>query len=103
PERTEQQQLTTAYTYVAFTVTNAFKWWVREHPDRLAISYDGEEISYSQLHAWAAGVAENLMANGIKPGDRVSAFGTNSLEYAVLIVATMLSGGISAPVSFRSS
>ena len=88
---------------MAFTVTKAFKWWVREHPDRLAISYDGEEVSYSQLHAWAARVADNLIASGIKPGDRVSAFGTNSLEYAVLIVAIMLAGGISAPINFRSS
>jgi fatty-acyl-CoA synthase len=88
---------------VAFTVTNAFKWWVREHPGRLAIDYDGEEVSYSQLHDWAARVAVKLIESGIEPGDRVSAFGTNSLEYAVLIVATMLAGGITAPVSFRSS
>jgi fatty-acyl-CoA synthase len=88
---------------VAFTVTNAFKWWVREHPGRLAIDHDGEEVSYSQLHDWATRVAMDLIESGIKPGDRVSAFGTNSLEYAVLIVATMLAGGISAPVSFRSS
>jgi fatty-acyl-CoA synthase len=88
---------------VAFTVTNAFKWWVREHPERLAIDYDGEQVSYSQLHDWAARVALNLIANGLKPGDRVSAIAPNCLEYAVLIVATMLAGGISAPVSFRSS
>jgi fatty-acyl-CoA synthase len=88
---------------VAFTVTNAFKWWVHEHPGRLAIDYDGEEVSYSQLHDWATRVAMDLIESGIKPGDRVSAFGTKSLEYAVLIVATMLAGGISAPVSFRSS
>jgi fatty-acyl-CoA synthase len=88
---------------MAFTVTSAFKWWVREHPDRLAIDYDGEEVSYSQLHDWAARVALNLIANGLKPGDRVSGFAANSLDYAVLIVATMLAGGTSAPVSFRSS
>jgi fatty-acyl-CoA synthase len=88
---------------LAFTVTSAFKWWVREHPERLAIDYDGEEITYSQLYAWATRVAADLSAHDIKPGDRVSAFGTNSLEYAVLIVATMLMGATSAPVSFRSS
>jgi fatty-acyl-CoA synthase len=88
---------------VAFTITSAFKWWVREHPGRLAIDYDGEEITYSQLYEWATRVAADIQAHGVNPGDRVSAFGTNSLEYAVLIVATMLAGAISAPVSFRSS
>jgi fatty-acyl-CoA synthase len=88
---------------VAFTITSAFKWWVREHPDRLAIDYDREEISYSQLYEWATRVAADLHAHGVNPGDRVSAFATNSLEYAVLLVATMLAGAISAPVSFRSS
>jgi fatty-acyl-CoA synthase len=88
---------------VGFTITSAFKWWVRECPNRLALDYDGEEVSYAELHAWASRVAAHLIAAGIKSGDRVSAFGTNSLEYAVLLLGTMLAGGTSAPVSFRSS
>src|SRR5579859_1020048 len=88
---------------VSFTVTSAFKWWVREHPERLALHYDGEETAYGELNAWASRVAAHLTASGMKIGDRVSIFGTNSLEYAVLMLGIMLAGGISAPVSFRSS
>jgi fatty-acyl-CoA synthase len=88
---------------VSFTVTRAFKWWVREHPDRVALEYDGEEVSYAELYAWSSRVAGYLVESGVKPGDRISIFGTNSLEYAVLILGIMLLGGISAPLSFRSS
>ena len=89
---------------VGFTITSAFKWWVRECiQTALALDYDGEEVSYAELYAWASRVAAHLVESGVKPGDRISIFGTNSLEYAVLLLGTMLAGGISAPLSFRSS
>jgi fatty-acyl-CoA synthase len=88
---------------LAFTITSAFRWWARESPERLALDYDGEEITFAQLHAWASRVAGHLIAAGVKPGDRVCSYGSNSLEYAVLLLGNMLAGAISAPVSFRSS
>src|ERR1700761_7474327 len=84
-----------------FTVSRALKWWVWEHPERLAINYDGEEITYAELYAWSSRVAAKLRTSGVQPGQRVSAFAANSLEYAVLLLGVMLAGGISAPVSFR--
>jgi fatty-acyl-CoA synthase len=88
---------------LAFTITSAFRWWARDCPDRLALDFDGEEVTYAQLHAWASRVGAYLIASGVKPGDRVCAYATNSLEYAVLLLGTMLARAISAPVSFRSS
>lgn len=88
---------------MAFTITSAFKWWVREHPNRVALDYDGEEVTYAELYAWSSRVSAQLIESGVRPGDRVSAFAINSLEYAVLIVGIMLAGGINAPLSFRSS
>ncbi|MBA2933743.1 acyl--CoA ligase [Sphingomonas sp. CGMCC 1.13654] len=88
---------------MGFTVTSAFRWWVREHPNRVAVDFDGEELTYADLSAWSSRVAAALIADGIRPGDRVSICAANTLDYAVLIVAIMLSGGIHAPLSFRSS
>lgn len=88
---------------MGFTVTSAFLWWVREHPARIALDFDGEELSYADLHAWSSRVAAALVADGIGPGDRVAICAANTLDYAVLIVAIMLAGGIHAPLSFRSS
>lgn len=88
---------------MGFTVTSAFRWWVREHPNRVAVDFDGEALTYADLHAWSSRVAAALIADGIRPGDRVSICAANTLDYAVLIVAIMLAGGIHAPLSFRSS
>src|ERR1700722_17994982 len=88
---------------MGFTITSAFKWWARECPTRVALSFDGEEVTYAELHAWASRIAAHLIECGIRPGDRVGMVGVNCLEYAVLLLGTMLAGGISAPLSFRSS
>jgi len=88
---------------MAFTVSRALKWWSIDRPDRLALDYEGEPLSYAELYAWASRVAAWLAEQGVKPGDRVSTVAANSLDYAVLIVGIMLAGGINAPLTFRAS
>jgi fatty-acyl-CoA synthase len=88
---------------MAFTVSRAFQWWSIDRPDRVALDYEGEPVTYRELYAWGARVAAWLAAQGVKPGDRVSTVAANSLDYAVLIVGIMLSGGINAPLTFRAS
>jgi fatty-acyl-CoA synthase len=88
---------------MSFTVSRALKWWAWDKPDRVALNYEGEIVTYADLYAWALRVAGWLREEGVRPGNRVMMVGENSLEYAVLIVATMLAGAISAPVTFRSS
>lgn len=88
---------------MAFTVSRAIRWWAWDRPDRVALDYEGEAITYGELYAWAARVSAWLTEQGIKPGDRVSTIAANSLEYAVLIIGIMLAGGINAPLTFRAS
>jgi len=88
---------------MSFTVSRAIKWWAWDKPDRIALNYEGEIITFAELYAWAARVAAWLARQGVAPGERVMMVGENCLEYAILIVGTTLAGGISAPVTFRSS
>jgi len=88
---------------MAFTVSRAIKWWAWDKPDRVALDYEGEIVTYSALYSWALRVAAWLREQGVSPGDRVMMVGENSLEYAMLILGTTLVGAISAPISFRSS
>lgn len=88
---------------MAFTIERALKWWFRDKPDALAIHYDDETLTFAELEAWATRVCAWLEDRGIVPGDRVGMVAANSLEYAVLIVGTMLAGGIANPVSFRAT
>lgn len=88
---------------MAFTVERALKWWARDKPEALALHYDGETLTFGELYAWASRVAAFLGEQGVRPGDRVAMVGANSLDYAVLIVGTVLSGAIANPLSFRAS
>lgn len=88
---------------MAFTITRAIKWWAVDRPDRIALDYDGEQLTYAELDAWGARIGAWLTEQGVSPGDRVSTVAANSMEYALLIVGILMAGGINAPLSFRSS
>ena len=88
---------------MSFTVSRAIKWWAWDKPQRVALNYEGEVLTYAELYAWSSRVAAWLARQGVTPGDRVMMVGENSLEYAILIIGTTLAGGVSAPVTFRAS
>lgn len=88
---------------MGFTVSRAIKWWSIDKPDRVALDYEGEPLTYAELYAWALRIAAWLREQGVLPGDRVSTVAANSLNYAVLIVGIVLAGGINAPLSSRAS
>ena len=88
---------------MAFTVSRAIKWWAWDKPDRVALDYEGEVVTFAALYAWAARIAAWLARQGVTPGDRVMMVAENSLEYAMLILGTTFAGAVSAPITFRSS
>jgi len=88
---------------VSFTITSALAWWVRECPDRVAISVEDQDLSYKELYEWSARVARYLLDQGVMAGDRVAVISMNSMEYAVLEIAIVRIGAIVAPLSFRSA
>ena len=56
----------------------------RVHPDRrvISISRDGEaqDTDYANLQALASSRAAQLMAMGLRPGDRIASIGDSSIE-----------------------
>jgi len=86
-----------------FTVNRALKWWTIDQPDRVALDYEGEAVTYGELYAWSLRIAAWLQDEGLRPGDRLSTVAANSLDYAALIVGIALAGGIHAPLTFRAS
>ncbi|GFE85562.1 class I adenylate-forming enzyme family protein [Steroidobacter agaridevorans] len=86
-----------------FTIARALRFWSEETPDQPALSYEDRSVSFKELHAWAGRVAHDLYLRGVRPGDRVSIVGTNSLDYAVLACGLIRLGAIGAPLSFRST
>jgi malonyl-CoA/methylmalonyl-CoA synthetase len=71
-----------------------------DDPSRLAIEQlDGPRISYADLIARAGQMANTLVAQGVKPGDRVAAQTEKSVSGLVLYLATVRAGAIYLPLN----
>src|ERR1700720_4393288 len=71
-----------------------------DDPARLAIeTSDGQRISYGDLIARAGQVANVLVTNGVKPGDRVAAQTEKSVPGLVLYLATVRAGAVYLPLN----
>jgi malonyl-CoA/methylmalonyl-CoA synthetase len=71
-----------------------------DSPARLAIEVlDGTRISYGDLIGQAGRIANVLVANGVKPGDRVAAQTDKSVPGLVLYLATVRAGAVYLPLN----
>lgn len=86
---------------MAQTLSAALSWWAHETPDNLALRIGDEDLSFAELDAWVSRIAVQLLANGLKPGDRVGTLGGSTLAHCALLLGTIRAGGICSPVSTR--
>src|ERR1700751_17076 len=71
-----------------------------DDPKRLAIeTVEGKQLSYGDLIARAAQIANVLVANGVKPGDRVAAQTEKSVPGLVLYLAAVRAGAVYLPLN----
>jgi len=71
-----------------------------DDPNRLAIeTVDGKPISYGELIARSARIANVLVDHGVKPGDRVAAQTEKSVTGLVLYLATVRAGAVYLPLN----
>ncbi len=66
----------------------------RQEPERPAILFEGQAISYGQLASEVERFARALAAWGLQSGDRVALFLENSPAFAVAYLGIQLAGGI---------
>src|SRR6202140_2460803 len=71
-----------------------------DDPTRLAIeTTDGQHISYGDLISRTGQMANLLVTNGVKPGDRVAAQTEKSVPGLVLYLATVRAGAVYLPLN----
>src|SRR5919198_3285757 len=75
----------------------------RTQPDRVAIVYGSERVSYRELDERVRILSALLSARGIGPGNAVGAFMRNSPAFLELAIATSRIGGVFLPINFRLS
>lgn len=83
------------------TLDNVLEWWASTTPDRPALVFGGEPLTYRELNAWADCVANELAMLGVAVGDRVCIFAGNSETWCVAAWGIVKAGAILVPANYR--
>jgi fatty-acyl-CoA synthase len=84
------------------TVGRVLERSARRHPDKLALTFEDRRWTYGELDRAAGRVAARLLGLGLRPGDRVAAFGRNSDAYLLLYLGCARAGLVHVPVNFSA-
>ncbi|HEY6643875.1 class I adenylate-forming enzyme family protein [Povalibacter sp.] len=75
----------------------------RRHPDRIAVTQDGRQLTYSQLDSAADRFAQALVVRGLGRGTRLAIVAPNIPEYAIVYFGAARAGCVSAHLSVRAT
>ncbi len=84
-----------------FNLADVFETVASAVPDRIALSYEGENFSYAALDAEANRTASLLAESGITTGDHVALFLKNSLEHVTSILGLIKIRAVPINVNYR--
>ncbi|WP_429497650.1 class I adenylate-forming enzyme family protein [Robbsia andropogonis] len=75
-------------------------------PDNIAfIGLDAHmqarEITFADFETLTECIAQRLLADGLRHGERVAVVAANSIDYVATLLATMRAGGVAVPVNFK--
>ncbi|MCM4078709.1 acyl-CoA synthetase [Paractinoplanes hotanensis] len=70
-------------------------------PGRTALVFQGDRITYAELHMRVGHAAARLRAAGVGPGDRVAYLGPNHPAFVETMFATHRLGAVFVPLNFR--
>ncbi len=73
----------------------------RRTPDRCALKYRGENVSYADFDLRIRQVGSWLVSCGIAPGDVVAVLMKNSTSFLELVFATSHIGAVFLPINYR--
>jgi len=73
----------------------------RTRGDKPALFFEGRTTTYAQLDRQTAQVANGLLAEGVRQGDRVAYLGKNSDRYFEILFGCARMGAVMTPVNWR--
>lgn len=73
----------------------------RVTPDRVAIDFEGREVTYREIDESSRALAAELAGRNLVAGDRVAVLADNCPEYVVLFFACARSGLVITPLNWR--
>ena len=82
-----------------FNVGDALRRSAARTPQQRAIHFMGRELTYAELDALSNRMARKLMVAGVKRGDSVAIFATNSPEYVAAFFGCARIGAALVPIN----
>jgi acyl-CoA synthetase (AMP-forming)/AMP-acid ligase II len=73
--------------------------WGVEKPNELALADSSGALSWGELSALTSRIAAQLQRDGLEHGQAVAILGTTNIQYALVYLATVRSGGCAAPLT----
>jgi amino acid adenylation domain-containing protein len=89
----------TATPFDDVCIHKLFEAQVLRTPDNIAVVFEDEQLTYSELDARANRLAHSLQARGVGPGVTVGLFLERSLELIVAVFGTLKAGGTYVPLN----
>ena len=72
----------------------------RRTPDRIAVEFAGEQLTYAGLDAAVQRVACALQSHGVVPGEKIAILSRNSLAFILMRFAIARLGAVLVPVNY---
>ncbi|MDC9606952.1 non-ribosomal peptide synthetase [Xenorhabdus griffiniae] len=79
-------------------IHSLFEAQAAQHPDRIAVVYEDQTLSYSELNHRANQLAHSLITVGVRPDDRVAICAERSLDTIVGLLGILKAGGAYVPL-----
>ncbi|MCO5062179.1 MAG: amino acid adenylation domain-containing protein [Kiritimatiellae bacterium] len=88
----------TRTSYPSTCIHELFEEQVEVAPDRIALSFAGETLTYGELNARANRLARALLRHGVGPNQAVGLCADRSIEMVVALLAILKAGGAYMPL-----
>ena len=83
------------------TIADVTRHHARTRPDRVAIHYEGQRVTFAELDRRASQVANGLLAEGVRPQRRIAVLAKNSPAFFELWFGATKADAVLVPVNFR--
>ncbi|MED1918406.1 amino acid adenylation domain-containing protein [Bacillus thuringiensis] len=101
----EKQAMISAYKEVSFTngdehktIIELFEEQAERTPERIALAFEEQELSYSELNKRVNQLARTLVAEGVRANQLVGIIAERSIEMIVGVLAIIKAGGAYVPI-----
>ena len=84
-------------------LSSFIRFHARSSPERIAVSYEGQELSYAELYARIERLAGFLLERNVDPGQVVAVLMKNSTAFLEIAFAVSHIGAVFLPINFRLS